>query len=266
MTFPTSEAEARRAEAFLKLARAVGALLHESQRERGVSTLHVKSGRRLFASELAAARTRTDARRRGASSLVETLGRELLAGVEVQAHLERIAAASEDISVVRAEIERQVATPDRVVDAFSALNSEMLSAVDDCVVRVDQERVRCLALASLALLHAKEKTGLERARLGAAFVGGGADQRDRVALAELVASRASYLHVYSMTAPTPAAQMLRRVLAAPPAVEVRRIEDRIIAQDSGKGVDPSAWFSTITRTIEMMGDVADATLSYFPAN
>jgi methyl-accepting chemotaxis protein len=266
MNVPISEAEARRADAFLRLARGVGALLHESQRERGVSTLHVKSNRRLFASELASARTRTDARRRGAATLVQTLGRELLASADVQAHLDRIAAASEDISIVRAEIERQVATPDRVVGAFSALNSEMLSAVGDCVARVDEERTRCLALASLALLHAKEKTGLERARLGAAFVGGGADQRDRVALAELVAARASYLHVYSMTAPSPAAQMLRRVMAAPPAVEVRRIEDRIIAQDTGKVVDPNAWFSTITRTIEMMGDVAEATLSYFPAN
>src|SRR4051794_24486916 len=111
MVFSSSAADARRTDAFLRLARGVSALLHESQRERGVSALHVKSGRRLFASELAAARSRTEARRRGASDLVETLGPELLAGANLREHLDRIASAGADVARVRGEIERQVATP-----------------------------------------------------------------------------------------------------------------------------------------------------------
>jgi len=268
MVVSTSATDARRTDAFLRLARGVSALLHESQRERGVSALHVKSGRRLFASELATARSRTDVRRRGASALVESLGPELLADALLRQHLDRLASAGEDVARVRAEIERQVATPDRIVQVFSALNTELLAAVDDCVDRVDRDDARCLALASLSLLNAKEKTGLERARLGAAFVGGVPDESDRLALAQLVAARATYLHVYSMTAPSPAAQMLRRVLAAPPTIEVRRIEERIIGHSPqpAKAIDANTWFQTISRTIEMMGDLADATLGFFPAN
>jgi methyl-accepting chemotaxis protein len=266
MTFPSSQTQSRRTEAFLRLARSVGALLHESQRERGVSALHVKSGRRLFASELAAARSRTDARRRGAADLVETVGAELMA--DVRAHVERIAAAGEDVTRVRAEMERHEATPARVVQAFTALNSELLSTVDDSVARVEQEEARTLALASLSLLYAKEKTGLERARLGAAFVGGGPDESDRLALAELVSVRATYLHMYSVTAPSTGAQMLRRVLASPSTIEVRRIEERVMGLGAGPQgpVDAGAWFRTISRTIELMGDVADATFSFFPGH
>jgi methyl-accepting chemotaxis protein len=266
MTFPSSPAESRRTEAFLRLARSVGALLHESQRERGVSALHVKSGRRLFASELPVVRSRTEARRRGAAALVETAGAELLA--DVRAHVERIEAAGQEVARVRAEIERREATPARVVQAFTALNTELLAAIDDSVARVDQEEARCLALASLSLLHAKEKTGLERARLGAAFVGGAPDDSDRLALAELVSARATYLHLYSVTAPSSAAQLLRRVLAAPSTVEVRRIEERVMGVGAGPQghVDAGAWFQMISRTIELMGDVADATFNFFPGN
>jgi hypothetical protein len=198
------------------------------------------------------------------AALVDSVGADLLD--DAPRHAERLAATADGVAAVRAEIERAAATPDRVVNAFSALNAELLSTIDDGVTHLGEEESRALALATLALEHAKEKTGLERARLGAAFVGGGPDERDRVALAELVASRATYLHVYGLTAPPPAAQMLRRVLAAPSAIEVKRIEERVISARASGGapVDANAWFSTISRTIEMLGDVSNATLSYFP--
>jgi methyl-accepting chemotaxis protein len=258
-----SPAETRRREAFLRLARVVGALLHESQRERGVSALHVKSGRRLFAADLAAQRSRTDARARGAKELVASIGATLFD--DAPGALDRLGAATRDVAAVRGEMERSVATPDRVLTAFSSLNDELLAAVDDGASHVSEGEVRCLAFASLALLHAKEKTGVERARLGTAFVAGQPSPSDRLALAELVAARTSYLHLYAMAAPTPVAQMLRRVLAAPPAVEVRRIEDRVFGPEArATTIDAATWFSTISRKIEMLGDVADATLSYFP--
>jgi hypothetical protein len=251
-------------DAFLRLARATAALLHESQRERGVSALHVKSGRKLFASELAAQRSRTEARRRGVAALVESVGADVLE--DAPRHAQKLAVTADGVALVRDEIEREAASADRVVDVFSALNAELLAAIDDSITLLGSEEVRCLALATLALEHAKEKTGLERARLGAAFVGGAPDERDRVAVAELVAARATYLHMYGLTAPAPAAQMLRRVLSAPAAVEVKRIEDRVIGARGARveAVDVNAWFKTISRTIEMLGDVTNATLSYFP--
>jgi hypothetical protein len=259
----TSSTETRRGESFLRLARGVGVLLDESQRERGVSALHVKSGRRLFAAELASQCARTDTRLRAVAALVESLGPELLANAA--GRLARLTEAGAAIARVRKEIGQGHATTGEVVGAFSEFNGEVLSALDAGSEQLGEGDVRCLALASLALQHAKEKAGVERARLGAAFVGGGPDEGDRLVLAELVAAQASYLHVYGLTAPLPVAQMLRRVLAAPPAVEVRRIEERIFdASSHPASVDAGAWFSTMTRKMEMLGDVANATLGYFP--
>ncbi|HVZ73711.1 MAG TPA: nitrate- and nitrite sensing domain-containing protein [Polyangia bacterium] len=262
-----SPAEARRRDAFLRLARAVGAYLHESQRERGVSALHVESGRKLFARDLGEQRARTDARARGATTLVESVGPALLG--DAPAALDRIGAAVRGVADTRAEIERSAATSGRVVDAFTRLNAELLAAFDDGAAHVSEGPVRGLAFAAVALQHAKEKVGLERARLGAALVAGGLGDADRLALAELIAAQATYLHIYSMTAPTTAAQMLRRVLAAPPALEVKRFEDRLMATSTSRPVAPvdaRAWFATISRKIEMLGDVGDATLSFLPTH
>ena len=262
-----SPGELRRRDAFLRLARGVGALLHETQRERGVSALHVKSGRRMFAKDLAGQRARTDARSRGAAALVETVGPSLLG--DVGGALDRIGEATRAVASVRADIERAVATPEGIVDTFSALNAALLAAIDEGAAQVSGGESRGLALAELALLHAKEKTGLERARVGAALVAGAPDAADVLALAELVAAQASYLHVYGLTAPTAAAQLLKRVLAAPPALEVKRLEARFLASASPlpmAPVDATTWFAAISRKIEMLGDVADATLNYFPAH
>src|SRR3954471_7622534 len=92
--------EARRAGEFLALARSIGALLHETQRERGVSALHVQSGRRLFAGELHAQSARSEIRRRAVVSLLEDLGpSSLLPGAS--GSLARIADSLGDVSDMR---------------------------------------------------------------------------------------------------------------------------------------------------------------------
>ena len=253
----------RRAGEFLALARSIGALLHETQRERGVSAIHVQSGRRLFAGELHAQSARSEARRRAVVSLIEDLGPSLLPGDS--GRLERIAGSLGEVSDVRREVASGSGSATKVVDAFSTFNAEVLAAMDVPVASLLDGESHCLALAAIALLHAKEKVGIERARVGMALVGDGPDERDRVALAELLAEQATYLHMYACAAPSTANQMLRRALASRPSLEVRRIEDRLLSTGPRVNVDVSAWFKTISEKIELLDSVAGVTLDYFPA-
>jgi hypothetical protein len=255
--------EARRWDAFLRITRAVGAYLHELQRERGVSALHAESGGRIFTSELASQRPRTDARARAAAAAFESAGASLLA--DARRAIDRVDAATRAVTGMRSEVGRSGASSRRIVETYSVLNSELLTTIDDVCSRLDLEEARRLALASLALQHAKEKTGLERARLATGFLSGEIALGDRMAIAELVAARTSYLHVYELSAPGPVAQMLRRALAAPPAREVMRIEERLMAMapEAASGPDGAQkWFALISRIIETLQDVGDATLNY----
>ena len=53
---------------------------------------------------------------------------------------------------------------------------------------------------------------------------------------------------------------MRRVLAGAPALEVRRIERLILAEKRPPDVDAGAWFATVTRKIDALGEIGDVLL------
>jgi hypothetical protein len=246
---------------FLDTARAIAALLHETQRERGLSSLFVGSEGGLFAGELVEQRGRTDARRATVAGLERRTDPTLPAGVVRR--LKRAETLLGSIASLRASVDDRLVGPARVIDVYSAANAELLAAVDACMVATVDGPRRSTALACVALLHAKEKAGIERARVGAALL---AQQLtdERPFVTALVAAQQSYLHIFSASAPPAAEQLLRRLLASPPATEVRRIEELLCAESPAQdlGVDPRTWFATISKKIEMLADVGEVALGF----
>ncbi len=111
----------------------------------------------------------------------------------------------------------------------------------------------------MALLYAKEKTGIERAQLVSAF------ERDRFAEGQyqavlgVIAARQSYLHLFAAAAPPTASELLRTRMESDIAETVDRME-RVALEHrrGGFGIDPTAWFAAISRQIELYGDVESA--------
>lgn len=255
---PTTPAPTTRF-SFLELTDAVGALVHETQRERGMSTLFIGSGGRLLNADLREQWHQTD-RRHGA--LIDLLKRENAAPPLVRRRLERAEALLATVAPLRTGVSEGVVTPPLVIEAFTKVNAELLAAVDTFMAFGTLDADRTAAMACLTLLHAKEKTGIERAQLTAAFVEDRFTSDQRIAVAALIAAQSSYLHMFAAVAPRPAEQLLRRTLASTAASEVSRMESVVFGHDdSGFGIDPSAWFTTITRKIDMLGEVAKVTLS-----
>jgi hypothetical protein len=244
---------------FLILADAIGALLHETQRERGFSTLFVGSEGRLSRPEVSIQWRHTEARR---ATLGALLREEPGPPAAVRRRLDRAEALLAGIGPVRAGIRDQVVGVPHLIEVFSTVNAELLAAVDAFMVGGTWEEGRSSALACVALLHAKEKTGIERAQLTHAFLRDRPTDDLRQSLAGLLAAQSSYLHIFSAAAPRPAEQLLRRTLASPVAAEVQRMESLIFGDgDHGYGVDPTTWFTTISRKIDMLGDIASTVIS-----
>jgi hypothetical protein len=244
---------------FLELTDAVGALVHETQRERGMSTLFIGSGGRLLSGDLREQWHQTDRRHR---ALLDLLKRENAAPALVRRRLERAETLLATVAPLRTGVAEGVVTPPLVIEAFNKVNAELLAAVDTFMAFGTLDADRTAAMACLTLLHAKEKTGIERAQLTTAFVEDRFTSDQRIAVAALIASQSSYLHMFAAVAPRPAEQLLRRTLASNAVTEVSRMESVVFGHDdSGFGIDPSAWFTTITRKIDMLGEVAKVTLS-----
>jgi hypothetical protein len=244
---------------FLTMADAIGALLHETQRERGVSTMFVGSDGRLSRAEVARQWRHTETRR---AALLALLRESTATPATVRRRLERAETLLVGIGTLRAGIQDQVVSVPHLIEVYSTVNAELLAAVDAFMVAGTWDDGRSSALACVALLHAKEKTGIERAQLTSAFLQDRLTEDLRMSLAGLLAAQSSYLHIFSAAAPRAAEQLLRRTLASPVAAEVQRMESLIFGEGAhGFGVDPTAWFTTITRKLDMLGDIANTTIS-----
>jgi hypothetical protein len=239
---------------FLALAGALGGLLHETQRERGLSTLFVASRGRMMRAELAEQRARLDAQRAATQALLEHAPGTPPA---VRHRLDRAATVLGQLGTTRAGVEDLVVTPPQILSFYSAINVELLAALDAFMVAGVTGAGRSGALACVALLYAKEKTGIERAQLADAFFEDRFAEGQRLSVAALIAAQTSYLHIFSAAAPRAADQLLRRTLASPAVAEVERMESVVYAAtEAGFGVDPSTWFSAISRKIDLLGDVS----------
>jgi hypothetical protein len=150
----------------------------------------------------------------------------------------------------------------RLIDAYSAVNAELLAAVDAFMASGVGGEGQGSALACVALLHAKEKTGIERAQLTSAFLQDRFSDGQRLSVAALLAAQSSYLHIFAAAAPAAAEQLLRRALASAEVAEVRRMESVVFAgEEHGFGIDAATWYASITRKIDMLGDVASSTIA-----
>ena len=229
----------------------VSALIHETQRERGVSALYTASGGRLFQRELTLQWRNTERRRAELAAF-----RERCAGQLPGAAAGRMTAAGEalaEVMVSRAGVASLKVRPPELIAAYSRVNREYLQAIDALLPTVTDPAQRATALAWVALVNAKEKTGIERAQLVAAF------ERDRYADGQyqavlgLIAARDSYLHLFSDAAPAPARELLQEQLGSEVAATVRRMEEVAVSRRRGGfGVDPTDWFTAISAQIDRL--------------
>jgi hypothetical protein len=252
--FPTPKDAGDAQFPFLAVTDAVHALLHETQRERGLSTLFVASHGRLPGPELLRQRSRVDAQR---AVLARVLRDALDTPVSVQHRIDRANTLLGQLGATRAGIDDLVMTAAQEIAFYSGVNAELLAALDAFVMTGVTAAQRSGALACVALLCAKEKAGVERAQLTDAFLEDRFTEGQRLSVAALIASQASYLHIFSAAAPRAADQLLRRTLASHEASEVQRMENVIHgAENAGFGIDASTWFAMISRKIDMLGDVS----------
>ena len=242
----------------------LSALIHEAQRERGVSSLYAASGGRIFREELPLQWQATERRRGEVTAFRERFGDRLPAGAA-----SRLVAAEEMFTEVigaRGAIEKLKMRSSELIDAYSRVNREFLQVIDAMLPMVTEPAHRPTALAWIALLNAKEKTGIERAQLVSAF------QRDRFvdgqyqALLGLIAARDSYLHLFSDAAPAPARELLHEQLASEVASTVQRMEQIALERRRGGfGVDPTDWFAAISAQIDRLGALESAVLTTLAA-
>ena len=233
------------------------ALVHEAQKERGMSAGFLASGGAKFASVLPEQRRSTDAAAQGLRGVAANVGS---AGEEDRTALARSLASVDALSGTRSQIDRrEIAAPESFASYTRVI--EGLLEVADGVARGSESGAMVRhAAAYQAFARAKEFAGRERATLNAVFAADAPLDGEALArVASLIATQDTYLATFrghaSPAATTLAAERLAdgrfRALA-----DLRRTA--LARASTGHfGVQSAVWFSAITAKIDAMKEVED---------
>ena len=258
---PSPPPRRHRPDMFPKLMAALSGLLHETQNERGMSAIAAASSGRIFRRELPRQRERMDARRDRFVSLWRELSDSL--GASLTGRLDRADASLRQIVAGRGLIDDGRVPAAAVVEAYTRVNAELLGIGDAALVAYASADNRPNALACVVLLYAKEKTGIERARIGAGLAAQAISDDDRRALAALTSARTSYLHVFAATAPRPAEQLLERALASASYEQLMHMEDLLLnGRETEIDVDARGWFNVVSREMDHLAEIGTAALGF----
>jgi hypothetical protein len=258
---PAAPPRRPRPDLFPKLIAAMSGLLHETQNERGMSAIAAASSGRIFRRELPRQRERMDVRRERFLALWREIGDTL--GASLAGRFDRVDGCLRQLIAGRGAIDDGRTAPAEVVASYTRANAELLGIGDAALVAYASADNRPNALACVVLLYAKEKTGIERARIGAGLAARTISDDDRRALAALTSARTSYLHVFAATAPRPAEQLLERALESASYLELTEMEELLLAgRESEIDLDARGWFNTVTREMDHLGEIGTAALGF----
>jgi methyl-accepting chemotaxis protein len=238
-----------------QLAVVIGDLLHETQKERGTSSVFLSSKGAKFSAEVRAQRRLTDQVRLRFVELIED--QRAYWPSRVVAILELANSSLRDIESRRRQVSDFEISPAEEMAYYTDLNERLLDSLGSLVANTADVSLRGTTTAYLYFLHAKEKTGIERAQLSNVF---GTDQfgAGQLALvAGLIASQSAYLNVFSKLAPPEVLTAYERDMETPVAAEVQKMEQVALSRAGGFGIDSALWFTTMSRKIDLLKGIEE---------
>jgi len=237
------------------LAVVIGDLLHQTQRERGTSSVYLSSHGAKFEQKLREQRLLTDGVRVRFFETVESQRGTWPA--HVIAVLELAVTSLRDIEARRRQISALEIEPVEEMAYYTEVNERLLESLGALVINTTDASLRGTATAYLYFLRAKEKTGLERAQAANVFGTGHFGAGQLALIAGLIATENAYLDVFQRFAPPAVLDAFERRSAGPAVAEVRHMEEVLLSREGSFGIDSAVWYGTMTKKIDLLKEVED---------
>ena len=233
-----------------------GHLLHETQKERGVTALFLAQPDGRYRARLEEQRLRTDA----ALAVIQRTAADADLDAGANARLEQALAHLDELAATRGDVDSKTSTTAGAIGYYTEGNGLLLDTVAQLRTTTNDSALARESSAYLALLRGKEMEGIKRAQLARVF------SADRVTPAQLSTiaslaeqSRSGFLQFAELT--SPALQERAGALAVTPAfTAVAQLQDKVLRgeRSEGYGVQPTDWFDAATQKINLLADLEAA--------
>jgi methyl-accepting chemotaxis protein len=242
-----------------ELAPNVSNLVHELQKERGMSAGFIGSGGQAFADTINDQRALTDQQLAG----FEAAFAQLQSTTKLEAISEPLQSAQSalaDLRQRRASVDALNLSVAEMAGYYSPLISDLLDVIQSMATVIEDGEMLRPVLGFVALLEGKERAGIERAMGAAGFGAGAFSQAIYRNFIRLGAMQDVYFETFRLYGHSDDVAFFEEQMAGPSAEEVDAL--RALAASSPYGGDISMvsgpeWFAASTRRIDALKAVED---------
>ena len=238
----------------------IGGLVHELQKERGMSAGYLGSKGSKFGTKLEGQRRLTDEKHQALQDYlkdikIEMFSEKLKEKINMAEFLlSELSSKRRDISAMRISVKDEVAY-------YSDTNKRLLDVIGFMMQLSNSSEMSNHIGAYFNLLQSKEPAGIERAVLSNVFSRGSFTPEWFIKFTELVSKQEAFLSVFQAMATEEENDFYLKTVQGKPVEEVKRMRriafDKNLDASGSFGVDAETWFDTITKKINMLKEVED---------
>ncbi len=240
------------------LSQKLSLLIHETQKERGMSTGFLGSKGVKFADVLPKQRVDTTKKYKDLTEYIKTL--DITAySKEFQDEMANFNQDMAKVEDIRSKVDAFSITAKDEVAYFSNMNTKILNIVALAAKSANSSDL-VKALSSYAnFLKSKERAGIERAVLSGTFAANKFDDGIFAKWVGIISEQNTYMDAFIATATEESKSYYLQKMKSPVVDEVNKMREiaKSKAFEGNFGVDSVAWFKTITQKIDLLKEVDD---------
>ncbi len=230
-------------------------VVHEIQKERGMTAGYISDETWDFSGELNEQRVRTDST---LQKFYEEIANPDLKDLKAYHNedLEFLKSYFDRIPSIREQVDAKSITVDQAINYFSNINSIALNTVNLLINETRDKDVAQQVHAIIYFLKSKENASIERAIGTHAFAIDTLDYGSYNQFSSLVANQESYLDAFLTITNAESSDFYERTVQGPEVEEVDRMRKALFA-NTDLTEEPEYWFEMITTKIDLLKAVED---------
>ena len=236
-----------------KVATLISSLVHETQKERGMTAGFLGSKGTKFADKLPNQRELTNQRRDKLLNFIKTIDLDAI-DKDVSSNVLKAVTDIQNIDAIRSNVSSLSIAASKAIGYYTKMNAKFLDAISSIAKFSDNPTITKEIIAYSNFLLSKERAGIERA------VGTNTFGRDtfgkgmRTKLNDLIAAQNSYMSGFLQYGDKDAKEFYNKTFKGKALDEVDRMREIMIdaKEIGGMNVDSVYWFDTITQKIGLL--------------
>ncbi|WP_426359878.1 methyl-accepting chemotaxis protein [Pseudocolwellia sp. HL-MZ19] len=229
-------------------------LVHELQKERGLTAGFIGSNGKSFKTQLAAQRKLTNSEQDKQQSFWQKNDETTKVIVELHNSINK---QLNQLSTIRRSIDAKTVSLNAALSYYTSLNAKLLSVSKVISLLSTEANITKEMIAYYNFLQGKERAGIERAVLSNVFSIDSISSPLLVRTINLISEQNTYFQNFKDLSTTENTQFYSQAMQKPAAIEVERLRQVVIKKSAeGEfGIDESYWFEQATGRIKQLKEV-----------